>query len=165
MLSNNSYLEAMSRQTSLRCYISVDWDSQSLPPWTSSYSWSKRFNPSTNAAYFHSASGNPTVAPRLFSATGFTTSKKLVVHNPSTQSVSIGDVVHSSTYQVLYKNGYGATSTVLLGVLGSSVGSFVLRPEPFQSRWMFLHEVHSLRLYLHPTRYQSIRSFNQSRQD
>jgi serine/threonine-protein kinase SRPK3 len=78
----------------------------------------KRFIPST--AYFRSASGTPTVAPRVFPATGFTTipaSEKLEEENwpwytpKSFYPVRIGDVVHSK-YQVLYKLGYGTTATV-----------------------------------------------------
>jgi serine/threonine-protein kinase SRPK3 len=76
----------------------------------------KMFTPS----YFRSASGTPTVAPRLFPATGFTTipaSEKLDEENwpwytpQSFYPVCIGDVVHSK-YQVLYKLDYGTTATI-----------------------------------------------------
>ncbi|KAF8891451.1 kinase-like domain-containing protein [Gymnopilus junonius] len=73
-------------------------------------------------AYFHSASGTTSVAPRLFPATGFITvpaSTKLEEENwtwytpQSFYPVSIGDVLHSK-YQVLYKLGYGTTAYYLV---------------------------------------------------
>ncbi|KAF8076835.1 putative CDK4/6 [Lyophyllum atratum] len=79
----------------------------------------KRFRPTTTI-HFRSASGTPTVAPRLFPATGFTiitASEKLEEENwpwytpQSFYPVRIGDVLHSK-YQVLYKLGYGTTATV-----------------------------------------------------
>jgi serine/threonine-protein kinase SRPK3 len=100
----------------------------------------KRFRPTA----FRSASGTPTVAPRLFPATGFTTipaSTKLEEENwpwytqQSFYPVRIGDVVHSK-YQVLYKLGYGTTATTWLCRDLQSVPLFfiVTLAERFQSR-------------------------------
>ncbi|KAF8891447.1 kinase-like domain-containing protein [Gymnopilus junonius] len=75
---------------------------------------------SATTAYLRSSSSIASVAPRLFSTTGFTTvpdSTKLEEENwtrytpPSFYPVSIGDVLHSK-YQVLYKAGYGTTATI-----------------------------------------------------
>ncbi|KAF8166033.1 kinase-like domain-containing protein [Crassisporium funariophilum] len=80
----------------------------------------KRFRPTI--AHFRSASGTPTIPPRVFPATGFTTipaSEKLEEENwswytpQSFYPVRIGDVLQSK-YQVLYKIGYGTTATIWL---------------------------------------------------
>ena len=102
----------------------------------------KRFRPTT--AYFRSASGVPTIAPRVFPTTGFTaipTSTKVdEEHWPwytpqSFYPIRVGDVIHSK-YQVLYKLGYGTTATIWMCRDLQSVPLFFVpkQAERFQSR-------------------------------